>query len=187
MAFLAGSVSAEAAAVLRTRKPGTVRHVITWFPAHMDRNVSPGSINPNELAHDQARGLVNRAGLRGPALQGIDRTTDLLLTFHDITAHYQLGRRQFLAPHPKLGRPQASVLRMLQTGSFPSRSRLSHYAPGVDPRCPDCGEERQEDWEEAVKSDDLHIQLRAVQRACERAEDHGLPPPVQVRPATTTK
>lgn len=207
MAFLAGSVSAEAAAVLRTRKPGTVRHVITWFPAHMGRNVSPGSINPNELAHDQARGLVNRAGLRGPASQGIDRTTDPLLTFHDITAHYQLGRRQFPAPHPKLGRPQASVLRMLQTGSFPSRSRLSHYAPGVDPRCPDCGEERstfnhmlwqcsalhhspfnrQEDWEEAVKSDDLQVQLRAVQRACERAEDHGLPPPVQVRPATTTK
>lgn len=207
MAFLAGLVSAEAAAVLRTRKPGTVRHVITWFPAHMGRNVSPGSINPNELAHDQARGLVNRAGPRGPASQGIDRTTDPLLTFHEITAHYQLGRRQFPTPHPKLGRPQASVLRMLQTGSFPSRSRLSHYAPGVDPRCPDCGEERsnvnhmlwqcsalhdspfnrQEDWEEAVKSDDLQVQLRAVQRACDRAEDHGLPPPVQVRPATTAK
>ncbi|XP_065286682.1 monocarboxylate transporter 12-like [Dermacentor albipictus] len=57
MTFLAGSVSVEAAAVLRTRKTGTARHVITWFAAHMGRNFSPGSINPNELAHDQARGV----------------------------------------------------------------------------------------------------------------------------------
>ncbi|XP_065287553.1 uncharacterized protein [Dermacentor albipictus] len=120
MAFLASSVSAEAAAVLRTRQPGTARHVLTWFSAHMGRNVSPGSIDPIELAHDQPRGLVNCAGPRCPNSQGIDRNTDPLLTFHEITAHYQLGRRQFPAPHPKPGRPQASVLRMLPTGSFPS-------------------------------------------------------------------
>lgn len=204
-AFASGSISKEAAAILGTEGAAGF-HIIKWFPAHMGINVHSEVVNANELAHDCARGITHRGGsgrLTGGDL-GLYR--DSLLTFHEILAHYQLARRAFPLPHPKLTRPQSSAFRMLQTGSFPSRGRFSHFAPNVDPHCPDCGEAycslshmlwqcpalrsssltTLTDWEAALKSGDLSEQLRAVQRACDRAEDHDLPTPTWVRPATAT-
>lgn len=205
-AFASGSISREAAAILGCEGAAGY-HTIKWFPAHMGAHVHPDVPNANELAHDRARGLSHRGGPGGLASGDAERFKDPLLTFNEIAAHYQLSRRVYPPPHSKLTRPQSSALRMLQTGSFPSRGRFSHFAPNIEPHCPDCGEaycslahmlwqcpalrdaalNKEEDWEEALKSGDLAVQLLAVQRAYERAEDHGLPVPTWERPATTTK
>lgn len=204
-AFASGSVSREAAAILRNRVV-TGFHSITWFPAHMGPNILRNLPNPNELAHNRARDLTRRGGIE--AFGGPDeiKHSDPLLTFHEIVSHYQLERRSFPLPHPKLNRSQSSTFRMLQTGSFPSRGFLSRIAPNIEPHCPDCGVHfctlahmlwqcpalrnapfnKEADWDNALKSGVLSVQLQAVQRACERAEDHGLPAPTWTRPATTT-
>lgn len=204
-AFASGSISREAAAILG-REGAAGHHTIKWFPAHMGTNVHPDVPNANELAHDRARGLCDRGGPGGFAGGDAGRFRDPLLTFHEVVNHYLSSRRIYPLPHPTLTRSESSVLRMLQTGSFPSRGRFSHFAPNIDPHCPDCGEAycsldhmlwqcpairddvfpNKEGWEAALKSGDLSIQLLAVQRACERAEGHGLPVPTWERPATTT-
>lgn len=204
-AFASGSISREAAAILGCEGAAGF-HTITWFPAHMGANVHPDVPNANEFAHDRARGIAHRGGPGGFAGGDAGRYRDSLLTFHEIMTHYHLSRRAFPLPHPKLTRPQSSAYRMLQTGSFPSRGRFSHFSPNIEPHCPDCGEaycslphmlwqcpalrdaefNKEEDWEEALNSGDLLVQLRAVQRACERAEGHGLPVPTWERPATAT-
>lgn len=138
-AFASGSISREAAAVLGN-EGAAGHHIVKWFPAHMGADVHPDFPNANELAHDRARGLTHRGdrGERSGGEGGEHR--DPLLTFNEITTHYQLSRRAFPLPHAKLNRPQSSIFRMLQTGSFPSRGRLSLYSPEVEPQCPDCGE-----------------------------------------------
>ncbi|XP_075530854.1 uncharacterized protein LOC142563956 [Dermacentor variabilis] len=60
-AFLSGLISKEAAAIIKQRPPDAV-HTIAWFPAHMGSNVHSSKPNPNELVHDQARGLTFRNG-----------------------------------------------------------------------------------------------------------------------------
>lgn len=204
-AFASGSISREAAAILGSEGAAGF-HTIKWFPAHMGVNVHPEVPNANEFAHDRARGFAHRGGPGEFAGRVAGRYRDSLLTFHEVTTHYQLSRRTFPLPHPHLTRPQSSAFRMLQTGSFPSRGRFSHFSPNIEPHCPNCGEThcslahmlwqcpalrdaeftKEEDWEEALKSGDLSVQLRAVQRACERAEGHGLPVPAWERPATVT-
>lgn len=202
-AFASGVVSREAATILSSR--GAVGfHTITWFPAHMGLGVHPSVSNVNELAHNRAREITCRGGPGGSAGGFAESFKDPLGTFHEVTSHYQLSRRRYPLPHSKLTRPQSSVLRMLQAGSFPSRSTFSHFAEGIDPGCPSCRENKctlahmlwqcpalcgakfstQQDWERTLKSGELSVQLSAVQEACERAEGHGLPVPAWARPAT---
>lgn len=205
-AFSSGTVSREAATILGSQ--GAVGfHTVTWFPAHMGDDVHPDIPNANELANDCARGFTSRGSSDRQAAGRVGEYRDPLLTFHEIISHYHLSRRIFPLPHAKLTHPQSAALRMLQTGSFPSRSRFSLFLPGVEPNCPNCNEaccslihmlwqcpalrdaedfKTKQDWERALKSEDLQVQQRAVQRACERAESLGLPPPAQVRPATAT-
>lgn len=132
------------------------------------------------------------------ALWGQDEIqhNDPLLTFHEITSHYRLSRRAYPLPHPKLDRSQSITLRMLQTGSFPSRGFLSRISTDIDSSCPDCNESycslthmpwqcpalpngplsSEADWEEALRSPSLQAQIQAIQRAQERAEHHGAQP-----------
>lgn len=109
--------------------------------------------------------------------------------------HDKGERRHFPPPHPKLSRALSRTLRMLQTCSYPSRGFLSRLHTEIDPHCPDCGEEfctlahmlwqcpvlhdfnNSEDWEKAITSTKQEDQSKAVQRARERAERHGLPAP----------
>uniref|UniRef100_L7LY09 Putative tick transposon n=1 Tax=Rhipicephalus pulchellus TaxID=72859 RepID=L7LY09_RHIPC len=204
-AFETGNLAREAASILEKRAcPGS--HFITWFPAHMGKNVLEGFPNLNELAHDRARELTRRDGLEAPEGQEGTQQNDPLLTFNEITTHYQLGRRVYPLPHPKLSRDQSTTLRMLQTGSFPSRGFLSKIYSDVDPGCPDCSEtfcsvahmlwrcpalpnnllSSEDEWEEAIRSTALRKQAQAIQRAQERAERHGVLSSTWARPAVTT-
>lgn len=170
----------------------------------MGLGVHPSVSNVNELAHNRAQEIKCRGGPGGSAGGFAESFKDPLGTFHEVTSHYQLSRRRYPLPHSKLTRPQSSALRMLQAGSFPSRSTFSNFAEGIGPGCPSCRENKctlahmlwqcpalrgakfstQQDWEKALKSGELSVQLSAVQEACERAEGHGLPVPAWARPAT---
>lgn len=60
-AFASGSISGEAASI-RGSEVGSDFHTVKWFPTHTGTNVDPGIPNPNEFAHDRARGLIHRDG-----------------------------------------------------------------------------------------------------------------------------
>lgn len=203
-AFESGNIAREAASILEKRTdPGT--HLISWFPAHMGADVHQHVPNLNELAHDRARDLTRRGGME--ALWGQDEIqhNDPLLTFNEITSHYWLSRRAYPLPHPKLDRSQSITLRMLQTGSFPSRGLLSRISTDVDSSSPECNEiycslahmlwqcpalpngslSSEADWEEALRNPSLQAQIQAIQRAQERAEHHGVPAPTWTRPAAS--
>lgn len=191
--FASGLV-AKAAALLKKKSETDSIHHITWFPAHMG-DVLPGRLNPNEIAHLRARELACRDGGGTSASSETIGHSDPLLTFHEITARDKGERRHFPPPHPKLSRALSRTLRMLQTGSYPSRGFLSRLHTEIDPHCLDCGEEfctlahklwqcpvlhdfnNSEDWEKAITSTKQEDQSKAVQRAHERAESHGLPAP----------
>lgn len=193
-AFASGLIATEAARILHSKPPSDVIHHIVWFPAHMGPDVLPGHLNPNEIAHDCARGFTSRDGVVSRVGSGELVHSDPLVTFHEITSHYRGERQTFPFPHHKLHRSQASTLRMLQTGSYPSRGFLSMLHPDIDPLCPDCGEfcslshmlwqcpalqdfKTEEDWTTAITDPRQDVQLQAVQRARERAERHGLSVP----------
>lgn len=204
-AFLLGRIATEAAKILTARSEEAF-HNITWFPAHMGHAVHPELPNVNELANDRARGFTSRAGPNAIPSDRLGEYRDPLLTFHEIISHYQLSRRTLPLPHPKLTRPQSIAFRMLQTNTFPTRSRFSLILPSIEPHCLNCSEAycnlkhmlwqcpalrtatdytTEHEWTSALSSTDSHKQLMAVQRACERAEDQGLPPPARAWPATT--
>uniref|UniRef100_A0A224Z1L8 Metabotropic glutamate receptor 1 n=1 Tax=Rhipicephalus zambeziensis TaxID=60191 RepID=A0A224Z1L8_9ACAR len=169
----------------------------------MGKDVHSRQPNLNEMAHDRARELTRRddqsaTGELGPDIQ----FNDPLLTYHEITSHYRFGRSQYPIPHTKLERAQAVAFRMLQTRSYPSRARLSLYNSDITPQCPDCAEVNctlshmlwqcpalpqgpltsESDWEEALRSSELHHQLKAVQRAQELAERLHVPAPTRASP-----
>lgn len=161
----------------------------------MGPDVLPGHLNPNEIAHDRARGFICRDGTVSRVSSGELVHSDPLVTFHEITSHYRGDRQSFPFPHHKLNRSQSSTLRMLQTGSYPSRGFLNMLHPDINPFCPDCGTEfcslghmlwqcpvlqdfnQEEDWTKAITDPRQEVQLLAVQRARERAERHGLSVP----------
>lgn len=202
-AFLKGTIAKEAARIINNRSADDY-HYITWFPAHMGHEIHENIPNANEMAHDCAREITRRGSIGRSTTSDWEEYRDPLQTFNEITAHYKLERKKYPAPHAKLQRPQSTAFRMLQTGSFPSRSVFSHFADDIEPHCTKCRSTTcslshmlwqcpalprgdfitEEEWEEAIQSEEYRTQLRAVQIACERAEEQGLPPPAQVRPAS---
>ena len=201
-AYESGNIAREAAHILQTRKH-TGSHYLSWFPAHMGKDVHSQQPNLNETAHDRARELTRRDDQSATEELGPDiQFNDPLLTFHEITSHYRNNRSQYPLPHTKLERAQAVAFRMLQTRSYLSRGRLSHYNTDITPQCPDCRElycslshmlwqcpalpqgplTSESDWEEALRSSELHQQLKAVQRAQELAERHHVPAPTRASP-----
>ncbi|KAH8035798.1 hypothetical protein HPB51_008625 [Rhipicephalus microplus] len=133
----------------------------------MGKNVLEDFPNLTELAHGRARELTRR-----DSLEAMEGQNDALLPFNEITTHYQLVRRIYPLPYAKLNRAQSATLRMLQTGSFPSRGFMSKIYADVDPSCPDCNEtfcsmarmlwrcpalpnnllSSEDEWEEAIRS-----------------------------------
>lgn len=201
-AYETGNIAPEAARILQTRKY-TGSHYLSWFPAHMGKDVHPQQPNLNEMAHDRARELTRRDDQSATEELGPDvQFNDPLLTFHEITSHYRHNRSRYPLPHSKLERAQEVAFRMLQTRSYPSRGRLSHYNSDINSQCPDCTEvycslahmlwqcpalpqgplTSESDWEEALRSPNLRNQLKAVQRAQELAERHHVPAPTRASP-----
>lgn len=200
-AFASGYVAAEAARLLAGKE--ITPHTLIWFPGHMGTLERP-SPNPNELAHSTARDLSRRAG-RPLASEGMEdhEFSDIVTTFHDITLHYQLIRREFPLPHRGLTRPQSSTFRMLQTGSYPSLARLHKMHPDAyAPNCPKCGNpgtldhmlwqcpfsphrdlQDQHSWTKLLHSESYDHQLLAVQRAHDAAVELNLPVPTWAAPA----
>lgn len=199
-AYASGVISEKAADVLSSRSVVNV-HAVSWFPAHMGTGVHSTLPNVKELAHNRGREITCRGGPGGSGGGFAEGFRDPLGSFHEVTSHYQLPRRRYPLPHTKLTRPQLSALRMLQAGSFPSRGTYRHCAKGITSGCPSCGADScalahvlwqcpafssakfstEQDWERAVKSCELSVQLSAVQEAGERVEGHGLPVPVWAR------
>ena len=120
-----------------------------------------------------------------------------MVTFHEITNYYQLGRRIYPSPHPSLSRAQAITWRQLQTNSYPNPVLYSHIYPDLfTPSCALCQERADlahiiwncpKDpwsdgpgittlgrWEAALLSSDPILQDRVTQRAERVAEVRGL-------------
>lgn len=204
-AFMTGSVCEQAAHLLTKRPHCTeIDGHITWFPAHMGKDVHPVIPNANELAHARARELSHRDGQSASNFGDGIRQLDSLLTFNEICKNYQLARRSFPLPHPQLSRAQSVTLRMLQTGTYPSPLVYSKFIDSIKPQCPHCEERRctlphmlwqcaalrdgeplstEAAWRTAITSSDREVQIRAVQRARNLAEGLALPVPTWVRPA----
>lgn len=204
-AFMTGSICEQAAHILTKRPNCTeIDGNITWFPAHMGKDVHPVIPNANELAHTRARELSHRDGQSASNFGDGIRQLDSLLTFNEICKHYQLARRSFPLPHPQLSRTQSVTLRMLQTGTYPSPLVYSKFIDSIKPHCPHCDERRctlahmlwqctalrdcenlstEDAWRTAITSSDREVQIRAVQRARNLAEGLALPVPTWVRPA----
>lgn len=106
-AFMTGSVCEQAAHILTKISNSTaIDGHITWFPAHMGKDVHPVIPNANEYAHARARALSHRDGHSASNLGEGLQQLDSLLTFNEICKHYQLSRRRFPLPHPQLSRAQ---------------------------------------------------------------------------------
>ncbi|XP_070380818.1 uncharacterized protein [Dermacentor albipictus] len=204
-AYESGNVPKEVAHILLASS-NECKRCLSWFPAHMGKDIHPQKPNLNETAHDRARELARRDG--PTASEGLDiQFNDPLLTYQEITSHYRKGRMKYPLPHAKLERAQAAAFRMLQTASYPSRGLLSHYNSEIPANCPDCPEpycslshmlwqctalpegplSSEPEWEEALKSPDLKLQFKAVQRAQELAERHHVPVPTWASPTVSAQ
>lgn len=188
-AYETGMVAPQALRILQSVKSITP-HSIIWFPAHLGSTEGFTS-NPNEGAHEAARGLTDRAASTVPLPHG-----EPLLTFNEITKHFYLSRRVFPLPHPALCRARAVTLRLLQARAYPNPAALHAIYPERYPSadCPACGllatldhvlweceaigsafsEDR---WAALLRSPELHDQTLAVQSARERAAKLGLAVP----------
>lgn len=176
-AYETGMVAPQALRILQSVKSITP-HSITWFPAHLG---STEGSNPNEGAHEAARGLTDRAASAVPLPRW-----EPLLTFNEITKHFYLSRRVFPLPHPALCRARAVTLRLLQARAYPNPAVLHAIYPEryASADCPACGllatlnhvlweceaigsafsEDR---WAALLRSPELHDQTLAVQSARE--------------------
>lgn len=202
-AFERGVVSDQALRILRSADQSTLKHhTVIWFPAHLGR-VPGAPPNLNEIAHDAARALTDRAVPGQPHLAEIETNRDAPITYNEITKHFYLGRRIFPPPHPKLNRPQALTLRLLQTDTYPNPAKLHVLFPDAYPSdmCPSCGytaslahmlwecrnahpDSTSDKWEKSLRSSLLADQQWAVQQAHEAAARYSLSVPTWETPAT---
>lgn len=202
-AFERGVISDQALRILRNADPSALKHhTVIWFPAHLGQ--VPGALsNLNEIAHDAARALTDRTATGQPHLAGLDTNRDAPITYNEITKHFYLERRIFPPPHPKLNRPQALTLRLLQTHTYPNLATLHVYYPDAYPSdtCPSCGhtatlahmlwecrttppDSTSSKWERSLRSSLLADQQWAVQQAHEAAARYSLSVPTWETPAT---
>lgn len=202
--FANGRISPEALRILRTGKTTQDDRCvcILWFPAHTPDPT--GEVNPNEAAHNVARGLTFRAMTDvGPSSESSDvwEWEDRMTTFNDITKHYKLQRRVYPPPHLKLNRSQSVQWRQLQTRSYKSPALLHVIYPDIytTDQCKDCEaratlehilwecqglihsdenaastDSLRARWRAALLSSALDDQLWAIQRAEEAARRQDL-------------
>ncbi|XP_042144326.1 uncharacterized protein LOC120837552 [Ixodes scapularis] len=76
-----------------------------------------------------ARAHTHRAITREGTTSLVAPTTDLLINYADILAHYRHDRRKYPAPHPRLSRDEATTLRRLQTNTYPHSTLLHAIYP----------------------------------------------------------
>ncbi|KAG0424690.1 hypothetical protein HPB47_028099 [Ixodes persulcatus] len=110
--FIRGNISPMAFQIL-TNNPPSDTVTLLWTPAHT-------GVGANEMVHDRARELIDRAAISTTPTRDAPR---------DITLHYRLLRQA------------AHMLRLLQTHTFPHRTQLIHTHPHLftTPACPACG------------------------------------------------
>lgn len=184
-----GSINIRAARILKNCQRDKIIELL-WVPAHSG---NPG----NEEAHRVARGLTNReARLSDPVYPGEAPTS-----FNDITNIYKSERRVYPPPDETLTRAQATILRRIQTDSFPSPHRLALITCGsVNPICQNCSAQElatqnhilwgcegfppprtllparsRSTWEELIKTPIKETQL-AIAAWAERVAAHVEPP-----------
>lgn len=123
--FANGRISPQALRILQNSPKELCHHTLIWFPAHVGQ--IPGCpVNLNESAHSAARVLTDRTDTgRFEAVEN----RDVPSTYNEITKHFYLSRRVFPPPSPKLSRPQALTLRLLQTESYPNPHVLHAIYP----------------------------------------------------------
>lgn len=115
-AFQKGRVAQQVVKILKRTKHGdSPIQSILWFPAHVGA-IERVPLNLNESAYEAAHGFTNRAAL-GSA-DSPPGHWDAPITHNEITKLFHLATRVFPPPHPKLNKPQAVTLRLLQTNSI---------------------------------------------------------------------
>lgn len=145
--FSRGAVCGAAARALASDESKS-RLTLKWFPAHMGRDLIPGSPNRNEEADAAARGLATCRTAAAPASEDTTATEEegeeQLLDYGDILAWYREQRRGFPPPHRDLTRWEAVRLRQLQTETVLTPSLARHVCPElyVSEMCSVCASAR---------------------------------------------
>lgn len=179
-----GRISRTALKIL-LQAPPTRTVTIVWTPAH-------STLRGNLAAHASARELAGRAPQEDQKW-----VSQPLVTFRDITQHYKLSRLTYPPSHKSTTKEQETMLRQLQTNTFPHPTRLHAIFPNLHkPNCPHCNEpstlyhmiwacQRNKDitaiphptieqWEEELCSSDPDRQLRLIERARTAARSIGV-------------
>lgn len=190
--FLIGRISLPALAILKQIKRLPELQIV-WSPGHE-------TLKGNESAHAAARAHTHRAVSReGDKLQDGDILKPTpLRKYADILAHYRRGRQQYPAPHPHLSRTEGTILRRLQTNSYPHNTLLHAMYPTLYPAsckyCPHPGtlyhlvwgcqqtpsltpnpQPTYEQWVAQLTSSDLSSQRSLVERARVASAGQGIP------------
>ncbi|XP_070389271.1 uncharacterized protein [Dermacentor albipictus] len=124
------SLQQEVERAVSALQPSTV--FLRWVPGH-------SGIDGNELAHQLARDVFNRAPLipwSGPSQDS--GGLSLRRTIKEIYLQLRLDKRLYPPPHPSLTVPEARLLRHIQMNALVTPSRLFLYRYRSDPSCPNC-------------------------------------------------
>lgn len=153
---------------------------ITWAPAHCN-------ITGNEAANALARALIIRGGRRPQP----NFKVEVLVTYHEITEHYRLGRRKYPLPDRSLTSAEAVTWRRLQAKNHmsPRWRYLTQTGNPEDQFCRFCDKigtlrhilwecsyspgynlfTDEQAWETALHSEDPAAQANIVRLAAEAA------------------
>lgn len=115
--YTLGRISPPALALLRKAKRLPEFNIV-WTPGHQ-------SLEGNEAAHAAARAQA----LRAVSQEDSEPRLQPLLKYGEILAHYRHERCIFPPPHPSLTRAEATILRQLQTNSYPHGTLLHAMYP----------------------------------------------------------
>ncbi|XP_070385740.1 uncharacterized protein [Dermacentor albipictus] len=124
------SLQQEVERAVSALQPSTV--FLRWVPGH-------SGIDGNELAHQLARDVFNRAPLipwSGPSQDSGGHS--LRRTIKEVYLQLRLDKRLYPPPHPSLTVPEARLLRHIQMNALVTPSRLFLYRYRSDPSCPNC-------------------------------------------------
>lgn len=102
---------------------------LSWFPFTLGRSLAAPSTTMNMFTVLRAHWLIAQDTGRFEAMQN----RDVPSTYNEITKHFYISRCIFPPPSPKLSRPQALTLRLLQSESYPNPHILYVIYPEIYP------------------------------------------------------